>query len=115
MNNLGSNVLRFLTTALVWTFVMIIMNNTALFNPDSSVALGALFAVAAAVSTGAIWLAPALALRRDDNPAVERDVYPIKAKHDSRDRLARLVESMSDDQLDALGEALDEVETRRGR
>lgn len=101
--------LRIGATAIVWGGMVLVMMITAIFASVSLVWVAIVMGIAAAVSTNVIWNSGKPASQVTINTEDEAG----KAKRGGRERITRLIEDMSDEELQDFGAALQDYDSRR--
>jgi hypothetical protein len=101
--------LRIGATAIVWGGMVLVMMITAIFASVSLVWVAIVMGIAAAVSTNVIWNSGKPA----SQVAINAEDEAGKAKRGGRERITRLIEDMSDEELQDFGAALQDYDSRR--
>jgi hypothetical protein len=100
---------RVITTAIIWTGAIIALYITGESSPENMLWVALIFGAAAGLATIALWMTKMV--EKSWEVRGQRE----KSKGAGRDRIIRLIETLSDDDLRDLGTALEDLDSTRLR
>jgi hypothetical protein len=106
-------VMKFLTTIVIWGAVVAVLSSTGVFAGGSIVWVALFMAIGAGFGTAAVWVGAEALNVIFGRSTIEED--DSKSKRGGRDRILRLIEEMDDDELRQFGTALQDFDERNNR